>query len=82
MGLPAVGYQNCVAVNELIRDGENGLLADDGAEALAEKMAILMRNRDLRVRMGTAARASMRAYAPEIIWGQWEALIEKLVDSQ
>ena len=82
MGLPAVGYQNCVAVNELIRDGENGLLADDGAEALAEKMAILMRDRDLRVRMGTAARASMRAYAPEIIWGQWEALMEELVDSQ
>ena len=81
MGLPAVGYQNCVAVNELIRDGENGLLADDGAEALAEKMEILMRDRDLRVRMGAAARQSMRAYAPEIIWGQWEALMESVVSS-
>ena len=81
MGLPAVGYQNCVAVNELIHDGENGLLADDGAEALAEKMEILMRDRDLRVRMGAAARASMRAYAPEIIWGQWEALMEDVIGS-
>ena len=82
MGLPLIGYKNCVSVNELVHDGVNGLLADDGAEALAEKMAILMRDRDLRVRMGTAARASMRAYAPEIIWGQWEALMEELVDSQ
>lgn len=79
MGLPAVGYQNCVAVNELIRDGENGLLADDGAEALAEKMAILMRDRTLRVKMGAAARESMRTYAPEIIWTQWEQLMEDVV---
>ena len=82
MGLPLIGYKNCVSVNELVHDGVNGLLADDGAEALAEKMAILMRDRDLRVRMGAAARASMRAYTPEIIWGQWEALMEELVDSQ
>ena len=82
MGLPLIGYKNCVSVNELVHDGVNGLLADDGAEALAEKMAILMCDRDLRVRMGAAARASMRAYTPEIIWGQWEALMEELVDSQ
>ena len=79
MGLPAVGYQNCVAVNELIRDGENGFLAADGADALADRMALLMRDRDLRVRMGAAARESMRAYAPEIIWGQWEKLMEDVV---
>ena len=32
MGLPAVGYKSCSAVNELIKDGENGYLCDDGAE--------------------------------------------------
>ena len=77
MGLPLVGYKNCVSVSELIRDGETGFLADDGADALAEKMAILMRDRDLRVRMGAAARASMRAYAPEIIWDRWENLLQE-----
>lgn len=77
MGLPAVGYRSCTAVSELIRDGETGFLADDGADALAEKMAILMRDRDLRVRMGAAARASMRAYAPEIIWDRWENLLQE-----
>ena len=79
MGLPLIGYKNCVSVNELIHDGENGLLAADGADALAEKMAVLMRDRDLRIRMGAAARKSMRAYAPEIIWGQWEKLMEDVV---
>lgn len=79
MGLPLIGYKNCVSVNELIYDGVNGLLADDGADGLAEKMALLMRDRDLRVKMGMAARESMRVYAPENIWAQWEKLMERVV---
>ena len=78
MGLPLVGYKSCVSVAELIDDGVNGLLAADGAEALAEKMAVLMRDRDLRVRMGHAARASMRVYAPEVIWARWEDLMQEV----
>ena len=82
MGLPLIGYRSCVSVAELIEDGVNGLLAADGAEALAEKMAVLMRDRDLRVRMGAAARESMRAYTPEIIWAQWENLMREVIISQ
>ena len=78
MGLPLVGYKSCVSVSELIEDGVNGLLAADGAEALAEKMAVLMRDRDLRVRMGRAARESMRVYAPEVIWERWEDLMQEV----
>ena len=79
MGLPMVGYKNCVSIAELIDDGVNGLLAVDGTEALAEKMAILMRDRNLRTKMGNAARESMRVYAPEIIWEQWENLMREVV---
>ena len=79
MGLPVIGYQNCAAVNELIHDGENGFLVEDGVNALAEKMAALMRDRNLRVRMGRVARESIRVYAPEIIWAQWEELMENVV---
>lgn len=78
MGLPLVGYKSCVSVAELIDDGVNGLLAADGAEALAEKMAVLMRDRDLRVRMGHAAGESMRVYAPEVIWARWEDLMQEI----
>lgn len=78
MGLPLIGYRSCVSVAELIDDGVNGLLAADGAEALAEKMAVLMRDRDLRVRMGHAARESMRVYAPEVIWARWEDLMQEV----
>ncbi|WP_313995152.1 glycosyltransferase [uncultured Selenomonas sp.] len=82
MGLPLIGYRSCVSLSALIRDGENGLLTEDGVESLAEKMAILMRDRDLRARMGQAARDSMRAYAPEIIWARWEQLMREVADSR
>ena len=79
MGLPAIGYRSCSAVNELIRDGENGFLCADGVEPLAEQMARLMGDAELRARMGEAARLSMKPYAPEVIWPAWESLLERAV---
>ena len=35
-----------------------------------------MGDRALRVRMGQAARESMKQYAPEAIWDAWEKLLE------
>lgn len=79
MGLPTIGYKNCSAVNELIQDGENGYLCDDGVDDLAKKMAILMKNQTMRVQLGIAARESMKKYAPETIWNQWEDLLKNQV---
>ena len=76
MGLPAVGYKSCSAVNELIQDGLNGFLCEEGPEDLAAKLDLLMGDRALRVRMGQAARESMKQYAPEAIWDAWEKLLE------
>ena len=76
MGLPAVGYKSCSAVNELIQDGLNGFLCEEGPEDLAAKLDRLMGDRALRVRMGQAARESMKQYAPEAIWDAWEKLLE------
>ena len=77
MGLPAVGYRSCSSVNELIQDGENGYLCEEGSEDFAEKLSKLMKNQDLRIAMGKQARVSMESYAPEKIWGLWENLLEK-----
>lgn len=77
MGLPAIGYRNCGGVNELIHDGIDGYLCEDGVEDFREKLRTLMVDRALRIRMGEAARASMAAYAPEKIWDAWEKLLEE-----
>lgn len=78
MGLPAVGYQNCSAVNELIVNGSNGFLCADGVEPLAEKLRQLMTDKALRAKMGAEARKQMAVYAPDKIWGQWENLCREL----
>ncbi len=79
MGLPAVGYKNCAAVNELIQDGVNGYLCEDGVDDFRDKLRKLMKDRALRVQMGMAARESMKAYAPEKIWNAWENLMREKV---
>lgn len=78
-GLPAIGYKSCPAVNELIIDGYNGFLCDDGIDDFADKLKILMSDAELRKKMGQNARESMKQFAPEKIWDQWEALINEVV---
>lgn len=78
-GLPVVAYRSCPAVNELVKDGETGLLVDDGVDALAEGLKKLMQNEHLRRQMGKAAHEAMKEFAPEKIWDQWEALMKDVI---
>jgi glycosyltransferase involved in cell wall biosynthesis len=72
MGLAIPTVCSPVGVNsEIIRDGENGLLARDEAEWV-EKLGLLLRSPELRARLGRAGRAtveerySARAQAPRV----------------
>lgn len=78
-GLPVVAYRSCPAVNELVRDGETGLLVDDGVDALAEGLKKLMEDQEPRERMGRAAHEAMKEFAREKIWDQWEALMQAVI---
>lgn len=79
MGLPAVGYKNCSAVNELIIDGATGFLCEDGVDDFAGKLARLMSDQTLRIKIGKHAHESMQQYAQEKIWSKWEELMQELV---
>ena len=77
-GVPAVGFADCPGVNQLIRDGVNGLLvpaAGDRAENLAAALAALMRDGGRRSRLAAAGPASVRDYAPDKALDRWEALL-------
>lgn len=78
VGLPAIGYRSCDAVNELIIDGQNGFLCDDGVDDFANKLAMLMDNQSLRIQMGENARQAMKIYSPQRIWDRWESLLQSL----
>jgi glycosyltransferase involved in cell wall biosynthesis len=78
VGIPAIGYKSCPAVNELIHDGENGFLVDDGAGPLAEALRKLMESPALRRKMGQNAQESMKPFAPHVVWDEWDRLIQEV----
>jgi glycosyltransferase involved in cell wall biosynthesis len=62
-GLPVICTPNCGAV---VSDGVEGFVVPTrNAEAIAEHIKLLVSNRDLRKRMGEAARVTARRYALE-----------------
>ena len=77
MGLPAVGYQSCSAVNELIKDGENGYLCDDGVEPLKIALQKIMKNQNLRKKLGWNAKKIIRKYSSFLIWNMWEKILKR-----
>lgn len=78
-GLPSVGFRSADAVNELIVDGENGILCEDGVSAFAQGLERLMKEPALRSAMGRQAVADMKPYYPEAVWNQWQMLIDEQI---
>ncbi len=78
-GLPAVGFAHAPGVNELITDGETGLLAGgaDDPKRLADALAALMGDPESRRVMGRNAAASMRAYGAGAVYDRWESFLER-----
>lgn len=75
-GLPTLGFASSPSVNELIIDGHNGLLAAD-LDDFAQKLALLMKNKNLRIEYGRNAIEDTKKYAPENIIAQWKQLFKE-----
>ncbi len=73
-GLPIAGFSGCAGVRQLVLSGQNGLLAEGNgsADALADVLLPLMRDDDMRQRMGRKSVSLISTFAPEIIFDQWE----------
>ena len=78
MGLPAVGFKGCAAVNEIIKDGSNGILADDNVDSLALALEELITDENKRFEYGLQAREDMKNYSEERIYKKWEDLFETM----
>ena len=62
------------AVETVIRDGENGLLAGDWREKIEA-----LRDEKLRERLGRAGRRTVEAeFTVEAAWAKWKALLASL----
>ncbi len=78
-GLPAVGFGNVSGVEDLIVDGLTGFLINPGAgsEAFTNALERLVEDPDLRQRLGAAARVHVGRWASEMIFAQWESLLQR-----
>ena len=81
IGLPHIGFDYAHSVNEIIVDGHNGFLAKD-VDDFADKLKKLMSDKALRIKFGKNAREDMKAYAPEVLLDQWDALFKKITKSK
>lgn len=77
-GLPAVGFKSCPGVNDIIQNGKNGILCDDGIDAFAQALDNIMSDKNLRIKIGETAKESMKEFAPQNIWDKWEYLLKNL----
>lgn len=85
VGLPCISTDCSTGPEDLIADGENGLLVPVGdAAALAEKiLAVLRMSPDERRRMGLRARQTLQEeFSSRMIARKWERLLTTLTRSE
>ena len=77
VGLPAIGHRGVSGVEELIVDGETGLLVDakDGPAGLAWALSTLMSDGPLRAQFGNAARRHVAQWSPDRIHTLWDRVL-------
>ena len=78
-GLPAVCFDFKCGPRDIINEGENGLIVPDGdLEGLAEAMITLMKDDELRKKMGENAKKVVETYSEERVMGLWVNLFEEI----
>lgn len=79
-GVPPVAFACPCGPKDIIRDGEDGFLVENGnIGQLAEKICYLIEQEDERKRMGKAARTNVQRFKMENIGRQWDKLFDDLL---
>lgn len=79
MSLPIVSFDCPQGPSEIITDGVNGFLIEPGnLEAFAEKLSLLMNDKDKRNQFGKASFEVSKKFKKKMIFPKWVELIENL----
>ncbi len=81
IGLPCLGFAYCSGVNELIKNGVNGFLAENKDE-MAFQLEQLMQSFELRYKFGWQAHNDMKRYNKEIILEKWDKMIIDVMEKR
>lgn len=78
-GLPLVSYDCRKGPAEIVEDGVNGFLVDEGDEAaLASAVCKVIEDEELRASMGARALQTASRFRLDVIMRQWQVLFEEL----
>ncbi len=78
-GVPCVSFDCDFGPSEIIADGVDGLLVENGnCEQLAKALGKLMRNESLRRTYGMNARENVRRYSTESVVETWDELLTQV----
>lgn len=79
-GLPCVSYDSPHGPGDIITDGEDGYLIENGnIDEFANRIINLIKNSENLVQMGINARINVENYLPQKIVQQWNTLFKELV---
>jgi glycosyltransferase involved in cell wall biosynthesis len=78
-GLPVVAFDCAPGVRALVRTGQDGLVVPPlDVTALADALASVMEDADLRRRLGAHGRRSAQAWSLPVVLDRWEALFDEV----
>ncbi|MCW8312122.1 glycosyltransferase [Sphingobacterium sp. InxBP1] len=77
-GLPSIGFSSCSGVNELIKHGENGFLANS-IDEMRSFLKQLMEDAPLRQKLGRQAHLGMKNYTLARMVSGWKTLIQAVM---
>ena len=79
IGLPPVAFTCPCGPRDIIHDGEDGILCENGnIEKLAEGICRLIENEQLRKEMGQKAAQNIQRYTIDNIMKQWDELFQEI----
>lgn len=79
-GVPPISFTCPCGPRDIIRDGEDGLLVENGnIPQLAAKINYLIEHEDIRKAMGHRARTNVKRFEIETIAQQWRELFESVI---
>lgn len=80
-GLASVGFKDCGGVNDIIVDGENGILVEERSYVhLANALLRLMEDDELRMKYSMNAQNMAYRYDRDVIYSMWENLLARTAE--